>query len=111
MSAVYGKDLLAHGPWHQSHGVEGKTVRISFDNVGKGLVSRHGDGLTGFAVAGADRKFVWAEARIDGDAIVVSSDEVAAPVAVRFGCAKNRTWANLFNKDGLPALSFRTDDW
>lgn len=111
MSAVYGKDLPAHGPRYKSHVVDGNAVRITFDHVGKGLTSRHGDGLTGFAIAGADRNFVWARARINGDTVVVSSGEVAAPVAVRFGCAKNRTWANLFNMDGLPGLAFRTDDW
>jgi sialate O-acetylesterase len=111
LSAVYGKDLLAHGPRYKSHQVEGKTIRIHFDNVGMGLTRVHGDGLTGFAIAGADKKFVWAEARIDGDTVVVSSKEVAGPVAVRFACSKTRAWANLFNKDGLPALAFRTDDW
>jgi len=111
MSVVYGKDLLAHGPRYQSHVVKGNAVHITFDNVGKGLTSRHGDGLTGFAIAGEDRKFVWAEARIVGDTVVVSADAVEKPVAVRFGCAEKRTWANLFNKDGLPALAFRTDDW
>jgi len=111
LSAVYGKDLLAHGPRYKSHKAEGKAIRVSFDNVGQGLTSVHGDGLTGFAIAGADKKFVWADARIDGDSVVVSSDQVAKPVAVRFACSKNRAWANLFNKDGLPALAFRTDDW
>jgi len=110
LSAVYGKDLLAHGPRYKSHKVEGRAIRVRFDNVGKGLTGVHGDGLTGFAIAGADKKFVWAEARIDGDSVVVSSDKVVEPVAVRFACSKNRAWANLFNKDGLPALAFRTDD-
>ena len=67
--------------------------------------------LTGFAIAGADQEFVWAEAVIVGDSVVVSSEAVAKPVAVRFACSKKRNWANLFNKDGLPALAFRTDDW
>lgn len=111
LSAVYGRELSAHGPSYQSHAVEGRMIRIKFDNVGKGLARVHGDGIGGFAIAGADKKFVWAEARIDGDTVVVSSDQVAEPVAVRFACSKNRAWANLFNKDGLPALAFRTDDW
>ena len=65
----------------------------------------------GFAVAGDDKKFVWADAAIDGDSVVVSSSAVAKPVAVRYAFGNNRTWANLFNKDGLPAVTFRTDSW
>ncbi len=111
LSSVYANALLAHGPRYNSHAVEGNAIRIKFDNVGRGLTSVHGDGLTGFAIAGSDRKFVWAEARIDGGTVLVSSGQIANPVAVRFACSKNRAWANLFNKDGLPALAFRTDDW
>ena len=62
-------------------------------------------------IAGADKKFVWADAVIDGDSVVVSSAAVAAPAAVRYAWSSNAPWANLFNKDGLPAQTFRTDDW
>jgi sialate O-acetylesterase len=111
LSTVYGKDLLAHGPRYKSHTVEGRAIRIKFDNVGAGLTSKYGDGLTGFAIAGKDQKFHWALAMIDGDSVLVSSEQVAEPVAVRFACAKNRAWANLFNENGLPGLAFRTDEW
>jgi sialate O-acetylesterase len=111
LSKVYGKDLLAHGPRYKSHTIEGNRIEIRFSEVGIGLTTAQGKPLTGFAIAGADQKFVWAEAVIVGDSVVVSSEAVAKPVAVRFACSKKRNWANLFNKDGLPALAFRTDDW
>ena len=111
LSRVYGKDLLAHGPRYESHTIEGNQILIKFSHVGKGLTSAPGKALTGFAIAGHDQKFVWAEAVIKGDRVIVSADTIAAPVAVRFACSKKRTWANLFNMDGLPALAFRTDHW
>ena len=64
-----------------------------------------------FQIAGEDRRFVWAKARVDGDTVVVSSDEVPKPVAVRYAWADNALAANLYNKAGLPATTFRTDDW
>ena len=70
-----------------------------------------GDKLQGVAVAGDDKVFHWAEAKIDGDTVVLSSAEVAKPTAVRYGWGNNRTWANFFNQDGLPAVTFRTDAW
>jgi sialate O-acetylesterase len=73
------------------------------------LEARDGD-LKGFSIAGAERKFVWASAKIEGDKVIVSSPEVSAPVAVRFGWA-NYPVVNLWNKDGLPASPFRTDDF
>jgi hypothetical protein len=69
------------------------------------------DALQGFMIAGADKKFVWADAQISGDTIVVSSKEVAQPAAVRYAWSNAFQLANLFNKDGLPAQSFRTDEW
>ena len=66
--------------------------------------------MRGFAIAGADRKFHWADARIDGDTVIVSSRDVTNPVAVRYAWADSPK-CNLFNKDGLPASPFRTDDW
>ncbi|HOW18658.1 MAG TPA: hypothetical protein PLC79_06440, partial [Phycisphaerae bacterium] len=89
--------------------VEGDKVRLTFKHVNGGLVARGGE-LKGFAIAGADRKFVWAEAKIDGDTVVVHSDKVAKPVAVRYAWADNPE-CNLYNKAGLPASPFRTDDW
>ncbi|MHC4174574.1 MAG: sialate O-acetylesterase, partial [Planctomycetota bacterium] len=80
------------------------------DRVGGGLVADGDEPLKGFAIAGVDRKFVWADTRIDGDGIVVSSDEVSEPVAVRYAWADNPV-CNLYNREGLPASPFRTDDW
>ena len=110
LGMVYGKKVEIYGPIYQSHKVEGNKVRITFTHVGQGLAFRHAEKLQGFAVAGEDKAFQWADAVIDGDTVVVSSDKVAKPVAVRYGWGKH-LWANLFNKDGLPALTFRTDTW
>jgi len=108
----YGFAGLVHsGPMYKSCVVEGSSVRVRFDHVGGGLVARGGGAVVkGFAVAGADRKFVWADAKIDGDTVVVSSPSVPAPVAVRYAWADNPD-GNLYNTSGLPASPFRTDEW
>ena len=82
-----------------------------FEHFGQGLAFKNGDKLQGFAIAGADKAFHWADAAIDGVTVIVSSDKVTAPVAVRYAWSRRHPWANLFNKDGLPALAFRTDEW
>ena len=111
LGAVYGRPVEYYGPLYQSCHLEDGKMRIAFTHVGKGLAVRHSDRLQGFMIAGDDRKFVWANARIDGDSVIVSSDRVAHPAAVRYAWSKAIRWANLFNQDGLPALTFRTDDW
>ena len=108
---VYGRPVETSGPLYASHVIEGNKVRVAFTHVGKGLAARHSDKLQGFMVAGADMTFVWADAVIEGDRVVVSSAAVAQPSAVRYAWSGNAPWANLFNKDGLPAQTFRTDDW
>lgn len=108
---VYGKKIEFSGPQYLSSKVEGNKVRVKFSHVGQGLAFRHGEKLQGFMIAGADRKFEWADAAIDGDAVVVSSAKVAQPAAVRYAWSQVHPWANLFNKDGLPAATFRTDEW
>ena len=108
-AVAYGKDVVGSGPRYDSMKVEGNKVRLSFECVGGGLVAK-GEKLTGFAVAGEDKKFVWADAGLDGATVVVSSKDVAAPVAVRYAWADNPD-CNLCNKEGLPASPFRTDDW
>jgi sialate O-acetylesterase len=90
--------------------VEGERVRLSFDHAEGGLVARDGERLAGFAVAGEDGRFVWANAIIDGDEVVVSSPAVKRPAAVRYAWADNPA-ANLYNRAGLPASPFRTDDF
>lgn len=108
---VYGKDVAYAGPIYGSMEVEGDKVRLTFENVGEALVAKGGDELMTFQIAGADRRWFWAEARVDGDTVVVWSDDVPKPIAVRYGWMDNALAANLYNKAGLPASSFRTDDW
>jgi len=120
---TYGKeDLVPSGPIHKSHKIEGNKVTISYEYVGQGLMvgqksndlepTRQIQGkLKHFSISGADKKWYWADAKIDGDKVVLTSDKVLKPVAVRYAFADNPTSANLYNKDGLPASPFRTDDW
>jgi len=107
---VYGaKDLIWSGPVYQSMKIEGDKVRLAFDHVGGGLQFKDGE-PRGFAVAGEDKVFYLAKARIDGDSVIVWSDRVKGPVAVRYAWANNPV-GNLFNQANLPAMPFRTDDW
>lgn len=120
---AYGEDIVYSGPVYDSMKVEGDKIRLTFKHVGGGLTIGSAPAtrpsvdpepplpnLVGFAIAGADRKFVWADATIDGDTVVVSSPQVSEPVAVRYAWADNPV-CNLYNKEGLPASPFRTDDW
>lgn len=109
LAKVYGKGIVACGPLYRSMEKQGDKIVIRFDYVGSGLEAK-GDKLTGFAIAGTDKNFVWAEAKIVGGTVVVSSPEVKDPVAVRYAWANNPA-CNLFNKEGLAASPFRTDDW
>jgi sialate O-acetylesterase len=111
---VYGeKDIAYSGPEFTKMEIEqprGDRIRLHFKHVHGGLMIRPGDSkLTGFAIAGSDKKFVWANAVIERDTIVVSSPDVAEPRHVRYGWAWNPI-GNLSNKDGLPAITFRTDE-
>jgi len=120
----YGqKELVVAGPLFKSMKVEGNKVRLSFDYAGSGLmvgskegrapaVESNGGKLKRFAIAGADRKWFWAEAVIDEQTVVVSAPGVVEePVAVRYAFAMNPDGANLYNREGLPAAPFRTDAW
>jgi len=107
---AYGeKNLVSSGPLYQSAKVAGDKIIISFTNTGSGLVAIDGEELSRFAIAGEDKKFVWAKAKIEGDKVVVWSDEVPQPKYVRYAWADNPFGANLYNKEGLPASPFRTD--
>ncbi len=110
LATVYGRTLVHSGPVFRKAVFDGPVARVTFDACGGGLVARGGL-LKGFALAGADRRFAWAEARIERDAVILTSGEVAAPVAVRYAWADNPADANLCNAEGLPAAPFRTDDW
>jgi sialate O-acetylesterase len=109
LSIAYGKDTVAAGPLYRSMTVEGNKIRIQFHNVAGGLAAQ-GEKLTGFAICGADKKFVWADAQVDGDSILVSAESIKEPIAVRYAWADNPA-CNLVNKLGLPASPFRTDDF
>ena len=106
---VYGEDIPYSGPIYRSMTVEGNAIRLAFDHVYQGL-SAKGDTLTGFAIAGEDRKFIWANATADGVTILVSEPKVQNPVAVRYGWDAD-PHCNLVNSAGLPASPFRTDQW
>ena len=106
---AYGEKIDYSGPIYRSAQPKADKIILSFDHVGGGLEARGGR-LRGFAVCGADRKFVWANAEIDHDKVVVGSPQVEKPVAVRYGWA-DYPFVNLFNREGLPASPFRTDDF
>ena len=110
LAKVYGRELVYSGPIYKSMAVEGDKIRLQFDHVGGGLTASDGKPLVEFTIAGADQKFVPAVAQIDGNAIVVHSDQVAQPAAVRYAWRDEAT-PNLANKEGLPASPFRTDAW
>jgi sialate O-acetylesterase len=106
----YRKNIVYSGPLFKNMNIDGNKAVLSFDHVGSGLMAGSGGKLKGFAIAGSDRKFVWADAKIEGDKVVVSSNKVSVPVAVRYAWADNPV-CNLYNKEGLPASPFRTDSW
>ena len=119
---AYGEDVVHSGPVHRDFAITDGTVRLHFDEVGgglaigqspwlaKGVEQLPADRLIGFSVAGDDRTWHEADARIDGDSVLVSAAAVPRPVAVRYGWA-NAPRCNLANHEGLPASPFRTDDW
>ena len=107
---VYQQNVLASGPMFEKFSVKGSEVHIRFSNIGKGLKTSDEKELTGFAIAGDDKQFYWAKAFIKDGQVVVYSDKVNKPVAVRYAWADNPV-CNLVNSDGLPAVPFRTDGW
>ena len=109
LADVYDEKVVPSGPLFESFSIEGDKVRIKF-KYAVGLKTNDGGPVKGFAVAGADHKLVWAEARIEGQTVVVWSPSISKPVTVRYGWADNPD-VNLYNKAGLPASPFRTDDW
>jgi sialate O-acetylesterase len=108
---AYSENIVSSGPIYESNAIEGNRIRIRFRETGSGLAinKTDEDELTYFAIAGKDKKFVWAKAIIERNTVVVWSDEVAEPMYVRYGWADNPEGANLINVEGLPASPFRTD--
>jgi sialate O-acetylesterase len=109
-AVAYGRDVVYSGPIYESMAVEGNKLRLRFQHTDGGLMIKGAAASKGFEIAGEDRKFVPAEAAIDGKTIVVRSSQVASPVAVRYAWADDPL-CTLYNKAGLPASPFRTDDW
>ena len=110
LAKTYGKEIVYSGPLYRSMEVIGNKIVLHFDHCAGGLVAKGGGPLVGFAIADADKNFVWAEAEIVGDKVVVSSPKVSEPLAVRYAWADNPI-CNLYNREGLPASPFRTDMW
>jgi sialate O-acetylesterase len=110
---AYGENVVFSGPVFQSMQIDGNKIRVLFSHTGGGLVPKDKHGyVKGFAIAGADKKFAWAKAYVENKTtLVVYSDEVANPVAIRYGWADNPDDVNLYNAEGLPASPFRTDTW
>jgi sialate O-acetylesterase len=107
---AYGEeDIVYSGPVYRSCETEGNRVILAFDHVGSGLVSGNGEELGHFAIAGADRKFRWAKAIIEDNTVVVWNDQIKEPKYVRYAWADNPRFANLYNKEGLPASPFRVE--
>ena len=109
LEKTYGRKIESSGPRYDSIKIDGATVRVKFTHA-EGLQAKDGAPKM-FAIAGADGKFVWADAKIDGKAVLVSSPEVSHPAAVRYAWADNPAGCNLFNGADLPAAPFRSDDW
>lgn len=109
---AYGEPVVASGPTYRQHTVRDGRVVLEFENVGGGLVSRApGATVSGFAIAGADRRWMWARATIEGDRVVVWSPQVRNPVAVRYAWSNSPQNPSLYNREGLPARPFRTGSW
>ena len=102
--------VVAYGPMFESAKVEGDKIRIRFSSTGSGLVTKGEKTLKHFAIAGADKKFVWGTAVIEGNEVVVSSKQIQQPRYVRYAWADNPDFANLYNQEGLPASPFKTDE-
>ena len=110
LAKTYQREVVAGGPIYLAMKKKGNKIFLKFDDVGSGLVEQGGAPLKTFAIAGADKKFIFATAVIMKDLVVVTSPEVPHPVAVRYAWADNPVGCNLYNKEGFPASPFRTDD-
>jgi len=109
LKMVYGENIVHSGPIYQSATINGDKITINFTNTGSGLITNDGEYLSEFAIAAADKKFVWAKAKIEGDKVIVWNETIKEPMYVRYAWADDPVNPNLFNKEGLPASPFRTD--
>ena len=109
---AYQEDIVFSGPVYKSMKIEGNRFRISYNHVGSGLIAKDdAQFLKSFIIAGKDRKFVQANAKIEGDQVIVWSINISTPVAVRYAWSNNPEEINFYNKEGIPAAPFRTDNW
>ncbi|MBT7790871.1 MAG: hypothetical protein HN757_18590 [Calditrichaeota bacterium] len=112
LKVAYGKNVVHSGPIYKSKQIKGTEIIITFDHIGAGISVKNKHGYVNeFEISGADKEFHWAKARLEGDKVVVWSDKVEKPVAVRFAWSCNPHLFNLYNQEGLPASPFRTDSW
>ncbi|RXG32373.1 sialate O-acetylesterase [Leeuwenhoekiella marinoflava] len=109
LKIAYNEDIVFSGPLYDHHKIEGDRVIITFKNAGSGLITNDGEELSEFAIAGKNKKFVWANARIEGNKVIVWSDQIKDPVYVRYAWADNPDNPNLYNEEGLPASPFRIE--
>ena len=109
LAITYGKKIVYSGPIYNKMETSGSSIKLYFNHTGTGLMAKDGD-LKGFAIAGPDKKFVWATAKIEGNTVVVSSPDIVNPVTVRYGWGNNPI-TSLYNKENLPASPFRTDSF
>lgn len=109
---AYGNNTVEYsGPIYKSMKIEGNKIILSFDHVAEGLKTKNNKELKGFAIAGPDKHFVWAKAKIENNKVIVWNNDVEKPIAVRYAWADNPDNANLYNSAGLPASPFRTDNF
>ena len=112
LGKTYGLPIVHEGPVFSEFSKEGKNIIIRFDSVGSGLMTGRKGELDSFAIAGKDRKWQWADSRIENDKVIVCSERINKPIAVRYAWGMNPSKRNLlYNKEGFPASPFRTDDW
>jgi len=112
LQQTYGKEIVGNGPRYKKQTIKGNQIILEFDSIGSGMVPAKPGMCNAFAIAGADREWHWADAKIKENTIVISSSKVRNPVAVRYAWAMNPSQRNLlYNKEGIPASPFRTDDW
>ncbi|MES2648971.1 MAG: sialate O-acetylesterase [Bacteroidota bacterium] len=107
---AYGESIVYSGPVYKSSAIEGNKIILSFEHTGSGMITNDGEAPGAFAIAGADKKFVWANAKLEGDKVIIWSDTIPSPMYTRYAWADNPDGANLYNKEGLPATPFRTDN-
>lgn len=108
---VYGENIIADGLTFDRMEKDGKNLNLYFLNIGKGLLLKNGNEVNNIAIAGSDKKFLWANSRIEGNKIILWNDKIKEPIAARYAWCDNPFDANLYNSEELPAVPFRTDNW